>query len=528
LTGDIREELPVLFLRLRQAAIDGPTRLLELSPGRTSLTAYAAVHLALRPGDGAAVARALTGDDGAAAGLRSHPEGPPWSDDDLATARALVAEAGGDVVVVVGRASVAESAAVTAEAARILAEALPGARFLPALRRGNVFGALDMGLAPGLLPGRVTTAAGRSWFTDAWGSVPEGPGRDATATLASLAGTEADGAAPVRALVLLGAEVLDDFPDRQLAEAALGAAEFVVAVTGSWSSTLDHADVVLPAAVAHERAGTTTNIEGRVTRLGQKLVAPGSAWSDWMIAVELAAALGTDLGVTSAGELWDEIERLAPAYAGLTAAALDRASAQDGQVVPIDPAAPAARLRPIDPMALPGVESAERQGAPPRVGLTEPPPGEEPAPGSIAGTLGPPPSGPAAGRPPVLGGAPSAEPVHVAPPDSYSLRLVSGRRLYDRGSAVTASPSLAALAPRAVVRANPYDLDRLGVHTGDPVRVRTARRTLVLDARADDGLPKGVVAVDFNLTAGADDPVGAAAQLIDVAEPVTDVRLESV
>jgi NADH-quinone oxidoreductase subunit G len=530
LTGDVREELPVLFLRLRQAALEGRTALLELSPGRTSLTPYAQVHLALRPGDGPALARALTGDDGAAAGLRSHPEGPAWSDDDLAAARRLVAGQGGSgdgtgVVVVLGRASVAESAAVTAEAARVLAQALPGARFLPALRRGNVLGALDMGLAPGILPGRVTGPAAQAWFAEAWGPLPDGPGRDATGALASLAGDDPGGSGPVRALVLLGAEVLADFPDRQLAERALTAADFVVAVTGSWSSTLGHADVVLPAAVAHERSGTTTNIEGRVTRLGQKLVAPGSAWSDWMIAVELAAALGTDLQVTSAGQLWDEIERLAPAYAGLTATVLDRARAQDGLVVPLDGSGGPGALRPIDPMALPGVESAERQGAPPRVGLTEPPPFEELAP--VPALDRPAAPGPTE-RPPVMAGLGSAEPVHVAPPDSYSLRLVSGHRLYDSGAAVAGSPSLAALVPTAVVRANPYDLDRLGVHTGDPVRVRTARRSLVLGARADDGLPKGVVAVDFNLPVGPDDPTNAAAQLIDAAQPVTDVRLESV
>ena len=45
-----------------------------------------------------------------------------------------------------------------------LAAALPGARFLPALRRGNVLGALDMGLAPGVLPGRVILDEGREWF----------------------------------------------------------------------------------------------------------------------------------------------------------------------------------------------------------------------------------------------------------------------------------------------------------------------------------------------------------------------------
>ena len=63
---------------------------------------------------------------------------------------------------------------MVAEAASVLAAAWPGARFLPALRRGNVHGALDMGLAPGLLPGRVTLEAGRDWFAGAWGSVPAG------------------------------------------------------------------------------------------------------------------------------------------------------------------------------------------------------------------------------------------------------------------------------------------------------------------------------------------------------------------
>ena len=60
---------------------------------------------------------------------------------------------GDGVVVVLGRPSLAEDGALVAEAAAALAEAWPAARFLPALRRGNVMGALDMGLAPGLLPG---------------------------------------------------------------------------------------------------------------------------------------------------------------------------------------------------------------------------------------------------------------------------------------------------------------------------------------------------------------------------------------
>ena len=115
---------------------------------------------------------------------------------------------------------------------------------------------------------------------------------------------------------MLGADPLADFPDRRLAERALDGAEFVVAVASTPGPVTERADVVLPAAEAHERPGTTTNIEGRISRLGQKLVPPGQAWPDWMIAAELAVHLDGDLGLDSVGDVWDEIERLAPAYQG--------------------------------------------------------------------------------------------------------------------------------------------------------------------------------------------------------------------
>src|SRR5262249_56076934 len=125
-------------------------------------------------------------------------------------------------------------------------------------------------------------------------------------------------------------------------------------------------DVVLPCGVTQERAGTSTNIEGRVTRLGPKLTPPGFAWQDWMIAAELAAALGANLGVTSFNALADELEATAPAYAGLTQEVLHSDAAHDGIVVPLGPDDHHPDVSPIDPIALPGVESVERQGAPPR------------------------------------------------------------------------------------------------------------------------------------------------------------------
>jgi NADH-quinone oxidoreductase subunit G len=522
LSGDLREELPVLFLRLREAVI-GRTDLIEISPVPTALTPLAAASLPIRPGDAPVVARALCGDAAAAAELATHPEGSALTDAALATARAALAghPDGEGVVIVVGRPSYAESGEVVAEAARVLARSLPKATFLPALRRGNVFGAIDMGLAPGLLPGRVGLEAGREWFAAAWGAVPATAGRDTAGILASMAGEPTAPVGPaVTALVLLGADPLSDFPDHAVADAALSAGHFIVAVTGHPSESVDaYADVVLPCAVAHERPGTTTNIEGRVTRLGHKLTAPGFAWPDWMIASELAAALGADLGVSSANDLADEVHLTAPAYAGLTAAVLNSDVAHDGILVPIvEGLVGRADVEPIDPVALPGVESVERQGAPPRVGLA----GGDGAVDARAAALGTP--------PPLLSGlGPSdGDAARVVKADNYALRLVATRRLYDAGSSVTGSPSLTPLVPALAARANPYDLDRLGATTGDRVRLRSARGELLLTAEADNGVPKGVVAVDFNVPDGSAVPGNAVATLIDSRSAVTDVRMESV
>ena len=552
LSGDVREELPVLFLRLRAAVCSGGTRLVELAQRPSALTPYAAVSVPVGPGEAPALARALTGDGGpvpgAGSGAGSGRGGAPG--DPLAEARGLLGtapgggSAGEGVVVVLGRPSLAESADVVAEFATVIAAAWPGARFLPALRRGNVHGALDMGLAPGLLPGRVSLGAGREWYAAAWPTVPAAPGLDAAGVLASLAGEDADraGSARVRALVLVGADPLGDFPDRQLAERALAGAESVIVVAGHTSESSERADVVLPAAVAHERPGTATNVEGRVTRLAQKLVPPGTVWADWMIAAELAAALGADLGFTSLTGLWDELERLAPAYRGL-GARLAGPAARDGLVVPLDASSAGEdgmrrRFLPVDPMAVPGVDAVEQQGAPPRIGLTAAPPfeawtssGDRPAPGApslppVPGT----PAEPSPGMPPVLGGTPPAPPTRraqVPPAGPGTLRLVAGRRLYDSGHAVLGSPSLGALVERATVRAHPAVLEPLGVAAGELVRVRSARGSLVLPATPDATLSRAVVAVDFNVPAAGAGPANAVAVLIDAGAPVTDVVLEA-
>ncbi len=144
LAPDLKEELPVLFLRLRHAVVRDGVRVVEVASQRTSASSLATTTLLHRPGAAGEVVRALL------AGAASQEVGgvEPAA---IASAGALLAE--GPVTVVLGRANVAEGPDAAVAAAAAIHEAHPEVRFLSALRRGNVHGALDMGLAPGLLPG---------------------------------------------------------------------------------------------------------------------------------------------------------------------------------------------------------------------------------------------------------------------------------------------------------------------------------------------------------------------------------------
>ncbi|HUQ62985.1 MAG TPA: NADH-quinone oxidoreductase subunit NuoG [Acidimicrobiales bacterium] len=521
---DIKEELPVFYLRLRAAAIDRKVALVELAPQPTALTEHAVVSLLHRPGEAAAAARKLV----SAVLGRKPSSGGGVKGDEIAAAAELLA--GKRVVVVLGRPSLAEPADGTTEAAAVLAANIPGLRFLSALRRGNVHGALDMGLAPGVLPGRVSLDDGRAWFQSAWGAdLPGRRGLDAHAILAAAATNQVQG------LVLIGANPMADFPDRTLARRGLAGVGFTVVVDTFLTDSAIHADVVLPAATYAERPGTTTNMEGRVTRLGQKVTAPGTARPDWMIATELASLLGGDLGFESIDGIATEIERVAPAYAGVNPARLAKRENRDGFVVPLaephqEPEPPEVAFPPqesivdvgdvSDPMESIEVNAAEAQGETllPR---SEPDAGPVGAPESI-GDLTASDGSSLAPTIPLISFA-GVEPM-PAPhaPDAYSLRLVTSRSLYDAGALVQHSESLKPLATVTRIRACARDLSRLAVRPGDLVRVSSSRAALVLEAALDDRVPRGSAVIDFN------QPGDGAADLVDVNAQVTDVRIENV
>ncbi|MFP4513010.1 MAG: molybdopterin oxidoreductase family protein, partial [Acidimicrobiales bacterium] len=461
------------------------------------------------------------------------------------TAVADLLRHGDPLTIVLGRGSLAESADLTVDAAAVLHDALPEARFLPALRRSNVFGALDMGMAPGLLPGRVALDEGRDWYARHWSDVPAEPGFDATGILTAAADGHID------TLVLLGADPIVDFPDADLAARALAGARTVIALDRFVTESVAKADVVLPVAGFAECDGTTTNLEGRVSKVAKRVTPPGTARSDWTIAVELADRLGTDLGFESVDAIWSEIERLSPVHAGLTGSVLAQPANADGVLAP--PAEASVTLSrsteavgadasddetaadpdqpPADPDA-PTDAPATDEAVDPAESETDAdaveavaadveaesetdddtaPTADDPSEDPSAATT--------AARPkPMSFVAP--EPVsEPGPVDAYALRLVTRRKLYDQGTLLANSPSLAELGPGARVVLHPVDFEKIGVPAGDEVRLTSPSGAVVLPLDPDSSVPRGRAVVLINQGARITD-------LLDATSASIDVRIE--
>jgi NADH-quinone oxidoreductase subunit G len=544
---DLKEELPVLHLRLRHAVIEDGVKLVQLSPAPSALDELAVAAVRYRPGEAVEALDALLGDGRAPAGSDPHH-----------VARAIEVLRGGQFTVILGRPSLADTAADVSAAASAILRSRPDARFLSALRRANVHGALDMGMAPGVLPGRVGLDAGRDWFATAWDTVPGEAGLDCTGILQAAADGRID------TLVLLGADPLTDFPDHDLAVRALSGARSIIACDTFLSASAAQADVVLPAAGYAEVGGTTTNIEGRISVLGPKVTPPGSARADWMIAAELARRLGADLRLESAEEIWEEIEELAPSHSGITLALLGSIDGADGVVAPLPSPLGATATGPFgeavggtDVSLTPGPsdddaeaargeaaaaatraeaskgesggdsgehdehvsESTEQSSAAAQADDTAPDGGADQ--GDDAPTARATPSSPAGGKPSPMTFEPTEAPTPERPAvDAYSLRLVTVRKLYDRGTLVQHSRSLAGLAGTTALRVNPSDFDRLGVTAGSPVRAETARGSHTVEVLPDPAVLRGTAVVGFNLGGVA------ASDLIDATTPVNDLRLE--
>ncbi len=316
---DLKEVSGTLYLRVRQAAQKKGVKLVVVHPRRTGLDDRTTHKITYRPGQGPEVLRALAAGEG-----------------ECAAARATLDD--GPVVAIIGRTGLTEDPRL-AESVAAFVLGLPDAKVLPFARRSNVYGALDMGLSPGLLPGRVPLddADHVASFEAAFGAVPDHEGRDAKGILEGLE----DG--DIKALIMVGADPVRDVPDGALAARALDSAEFTIALDLFLTDSSSRADVVFPAEAFAEKEGTSTNIEGRVQKVAQIVAGPGQTLPDWSILEEIARRLGGSMGFDSVQSVASEIATVAPAYADLRRSDLRG----DGVIVPKEGVEQPLRYRPV-------------------------------------------------------------------------------------------------------------------------------------------------------------------------------------
>ncbi len=435
---DPKEDMAALYLRIRHAVVEDGAQLIEITPRDTSLSPLAAVKIRSTPGTVGQVLAAIS---------EERFDEPVGSVDPLVMRRTRsLLTSNRPVSVIYGRANLAESARYTADAIGGLQRVSPEARYLPALRRGNINGALEMGLTPGFLPGGARNC---EVFEEFWPSTPDFEGKDTDGILRACAAGEID------TLVLLGADPVGDFPDSKLAREAFDHVDTVIAVDSFSTDSSSRADILLPASMFGEVDGAFCNAEGRISPLSAKVTPPGLARPDWTIAAELSAAIGPDLGFASLKELRAEMALIIPSlddvdWDGLVAA-------DDGPLLRTD--------RSWD------LEFGEAAAAPPA--------------------------------------------------SSHGLRLLVDRKLWDLGTMIQQSQSLANLAPRAELHLSPSDAQLMNLDDSDFVTVDQGDISFDLPFVIDDRVTPRTAWLPARL------PGFDVRELLSAGRSVTNIRLRA-
>ncbi|MFE1270186.1 molybdopterin oxidoreductase family protein [Streptomyces sp. NPDC058758] len=320
----------------------------------------------------------------------------------------------------------------------------------PLRGQNNVQGASDRGALPDLLPvhGRVTDPEARARAETVRGRpIASAPGL----RIPEMFEAARDGR--LQALWIIGEDVCVTDPDSRRVAEALHACPLVVVDELLLGETARHADIVLPAASWLEKDGTFVNFDRRFQRVRAAVTPPGEARSDFDIVHAVSAAMGYDLGCRTPEETLAECGRVAPVFAGVSHARLDR-----------EGAVPWPCPRPDQPgeSTLPTERFATRNGRARLSAAPYPPPGEE-------------------------------------PDADHPLLLVTGRRWahYDSGSTTRRGANLV-LAPRGRLDLHPEDAERYGVEDGAPVVVDSRHGQARLIARVGSDVAPGQVFCAFH------------------------------
>jgi formate dehydrogenase alpha subunit len=327
---------------------------------------------------------------------------------------------------------------------------IPGGGVNPLRGQNNVQGACDMGGLPNVYTGyqRVDDEAVRQKHAAYYGveQPPARPGLTVTEII------RAAGAGQVRALYVMGENPAMSDPDSHHVRECLEKTDFLVVQDIFLNETGELADVVLPSAAFAEKEGTFVNTERRVQRVRKALDAPGDARPDWEILCEIAQRLGArGWDYADPEAIMQEIAEITPSFAGISYARLENGGIQWPCPNPDHPGTPILHTAKF-PRGLGRFNPVHHQ--------------------------------------------PAAE----LPDDEYPIMLTTGRilEMYHTGTMTRRVSGLNFLAPEERVEVNPQDAARLGITTGDWIRVSSRRGSVTARAWVVERVLPGLIFMTFH------------------------------
>lgn len=333
----------------------------------------------------------------------------------------------------------------------------PGSGVNPLRGQNNVQGASDMGGLPNVYSGyqRVTDEDARSRMMRAWGVEEIAEGKVGYA-LTEMMDILANEPGKIKCMYLLGENPMISDPDLKRVRVALENVEFMVSQEIFLSETAEFADVVLPAACYAEKNGTHTNTERRVQRWRKAIDPPGEAKPDWLIICEIARLMGYEklFSYKNESEIFDEIARVTPSYAGINYDRLEH---------------PYALQWPCPDTGHPGTQILHAEKFATKDGLGVFTAVEWRPPAEITDSL-------------------------------YPLILTTGRSIWHwhTGTMTRRSETLDTEVKTGWVEINTKDAERLGIDDGEVVSVSSRRGEIEIPAKVTEDIKVGEVFIPFH------------------------------
>jgi len=314
-----------------------------------------------------------------------------------------------------------------------------------------------MGGLPNVFPGyqAVTSPEIRSKIAQTWG-VDELPS-EVGLTLVEMINAADEG--QIKAMYIVGENPMVSDPDTNHVRKSLENLELMVIQDIFLTETARLADVVLPTCSFAEKEGTFTNTERRVQLIRKAVEPPGEARTDWEIICRLADLMGAGklFPYASAEEIFEEIRRVTPQYAGMTYARLNQPD-----------------------------------------GLQWPCPDEN-HPGTLI--LHTKQFSRGKGKFHAVAYRPPAEEVDAEYPYILTTNRVESQ--YHTGTMTRRSPTLEAEFPESFIEISFEDAEKLGIKEGDMVKVASRRGEITVKALVTDRIKSGVVCIPFHFAEGS-------------------------